>query len=835
MKIGPNGVRHPGCRPASSGRRSPRAALLAALGLLAATGFLEAQTAADAAVQVSTTVQKTPPQITLQWPANPSASSFAVSRKLLGAGSWGSPIASLTGSATGYVDNAVSVGTIYEYWVSETGTYPADGYVASGIEAPLVDSRGKVVLVVDATYASDLAAEVSRLQQDLVGDGWTVLRHDVSPAASVPSIKAMIQADYSADPSNVQSVFLFGHVPVPYSGALNPDLHDDHYGAWPADVFYGDMDGVWTDVVDYNSTVLGRQHNVAGDGKYDQSTLPSPVELEIGRVDLSSLPSFAPKTERDLLRQYLNKDHNFRHKLITAQPRGLIDDNFGYFSGAAYASNGWRNFAALFGAPNVQELDWLTTLSTQSYLWAYGCGPGFFQGASGVAQTSDFASTDTKVVFTMLYGSYFGDWDTTDNFLRAPLATATYGLTAAWPGRPGWQVHQMGMGKTIGYSAKATQNNYPPSLLYRNSPPDRPSYGGVHVALMGDPTLRMHVVAPPSGLTASAVSGQVALSWTGSPDSVLGYAVYRASDPAGPYARLNAALVTSPSFTDSSPLTVPATYMVRAVKLEGGSGGTYFNASQGIFVSFAAADLSVSLGATPNPVCAGRNLTYTIAVTNAGPTQATSVSVSDALPPGTALVSAGGAGWSCNTTTPIVCTRPTLDANTAATMTIVVTAPPAAGSLTNSATVSSATPDPVTANNGGSVTTSVSACGGRNFYTLAPCRVIDTRLPDGRWGGPALAAGAERLFTMAGQCAIPATARDVSVNLTLTDPSAAGFLTVFTADRKLPNASNLNYSAGQTRGNNAILTLSSSGEIRVYCSQSQGSAHLVLDVNGYFE
>ena len=43
-------------------------------------------------------------------------------------------------------------------------------------------------------------------------------------------------------------MFLFGHVPVPYSGDIVPDGHaPDHQGAWPCDGFYGDMDGLWTD------------------------------------------------------------------------------------------------------------------------------------------------------------------------------------------------------------------------------------------------------------------------------------------------------------------------------------------------------------------------------------------------------------------------------------------------------------------------------------------------------------------------------------------------------------------------------------------------------------
>ena len=75
-----------------------------------------------------------------------------------------------------------------------------------------------------------------------------VLRHDVSRADSPCNLKRIIQADYSSDPAQVRAVFLFGHIPVAYSGNLNPDGHPNHQGAWPTDAYYGDMDGSWTDV-----------------------------------------------------------------------------------------------------------------------------------------------------------------------------------------------------------------------------------------------------------------------------------------------------------------------------------------------------------------------------------------------------------------------------------------------------------------------------------------------------------------------------------------------------------------------------------------------------------
>jgi hypothetical protein len=178
----------------------------------------------------------------------------------------------------------------------------------------------------------------------------------------------------------------------------------------------------------------------------------------------------------------------------------------------------------------------------------------------------------------MLYGSYFGDWDSTDNLLRASLATTNYTLASVWAGRPYWYFHHMALGETIGFSARLTQNNS--ATYWANRYPYR-----VHIALMGDPTLRLHPVAPPSALVVTQNgSGRAGLSWNPSPDSVAGYHVSRAPPAAGLFTRLTSRLITSTNYADAP--ADAATYMVRAVKLEASGSGTYWNASQGLFGEF---------------------------------------------------------------------------------------------------------------------------------------------------------------------------------------------------------------------------------------------------------
>lgn len=61
------------------------------------------------------------------------------------------------------------------------------------------------------------------------------------------------------------------------------------------------------------------------------------------------------------------------------------------------------------------------------------------------------------------------------------------------------------------------------------------------------------------------------------------------------------------------------------------------------------------------------------------------------------------------------------------------------------------------------------------------------------------------------------------------------YLRLYPADQAAPPASTLNYVAGQTRANNAIVGLSPSGALAIRCAQASGTAHVVLDVTGYFE
>jgi hypothetical protein len=122
------------------------------------------------------------------------------------------------------------------------------------------------------------------------------------------------------------------------------------------------------------------------------------------------------------------------------------------------------------------------------------------------------------------------------------------------------------------------------------------------------------------------------------------------------------------------------------------------------------------------------------------------------------------------------------------------------------------------------------------FYTITPCRVVDTRGPNGPLGGPALMPMTTRDFPIRGNCGIPPSARSVALNVTVTGTTSFGDLRIYPAGGAPPTSSTINWSTGKTRANNAIFELgNASGGLSVWCVMFAGSTHVILDVVGYFE
>jgi hypothetical protein len=117
---------------------------------------------------------------------------------------------------------------------------------------------------------------------------------------------------------------------------------------------------------------------------------------------------------------------------------------------------------------------------------------------------------------------------------------------------------------------------------------------------------------------------------------------------------------------------------------------------------------------------------------------------------------------------------------------------------------------------------------------VTPCRIVDTRGPAGTFGGPSLPAGTPRNFSLpTGPCAgIPASVSAYSLNITVTNTLGPGFILLYPAGGSQPLVSTLNYVAGQTIANAAIVPAGTSGGVTMVAGVS--GTDLIIDINGYY-
>lgn len=564
--------------------------------ILAATAA-QAQNIKDSSIMLSAAHDLGLSKITVTWTTT-DAQSFQINRKLLTNNSWGTALATLAGSATSFTDTSARPGVAYEYRILKLkgNRVRAIGYVAAGMNLPLNHYRKNILIIVDsATFNGIDSTHWNNLKNDYYMDGYGTNMMIAGPAETPVQIKARIKAWNAVNRSLNMQCLLIGRIAVPYSGTmlantvdLPPDAHPDHGGAWPTDLYYAEMDGDWTD----NATMLTNVTRTAnmnnpGDGKFDQHFIPDDIDIQIGRIDFTNLPAQG-SSDISLVKQYLIKLHRYKTAAVTVPDKAFISDNFGYLGGEMPMRSGWNNASVLVGKNNIRNSgNYFDSTRANAYLWANGMGGGSFTNCSGVGNSTQYKDS-ILAVFNVMFGSYFGDFNTTDNFLRSCLASKGLTLTNVWAHRPHWYFHQMGLGMQIGHSVITAQNNESDFSLQTNY---IGSFSGsyldrrISMNLLGDPALRLKYPSMPSALTATKINGNtdVSLSWTASPEpGILGYHVYRTNKKGYIYSPLTGSPITATTFTDTDPYNGDNYYIVKAVRMELSNTASYQNSSLGI-------------------------------------------------------------------------------------------------------------------------------------------------------------------------------------------------------------------------------------------------------------
>ncbi len=521
-----------------------------------------------------------------------------------GAGNWVCSSSSfpkffLEGTLTSWTHTGISKGQIYEFAykklqaVGETRPTVA-GHISYGVEVPMDNEPGGSLLVCEEKLAERAGPELRDYMRDLEAEGWRVWLTAVPASLSPKAVRDQIAACVTKDAS-INHIILLGHVPVPYSGGRGfyPDGHREHEGAWPCDGYYADArqdTSPWPDMntfVNTTATPIG-SNNLPGDGIFDRNSFPTPLEYCVGRLDFSRLPGMArtePDPELFLLRRYLQKARNFRKGKIPLSRKVRVEDTLRHLEDGP-AKGPYRSYSVTLGANCFETGSWVAnaTPMVAGVHTAYGAVSDGKFNATQFASHAQLANGRINSVFNHLFGSYFGDWDNEDNFLRSVIAAPGVSLCAMWDGRPSYALHHMALGRTLGCSVRFSMSStvvdgYDPGIGGR----------GVHMGLLGDPTLMLLNVPAPEQVTATlggTVTAPVAmLTWDaalptdgGSP--VQGYHVYRSFGPGEPYLRVTNSLLTDRTFTDVN-VTTTSRYQVKSLRLEVTPSGSYWNQSCG--------------------------------------------------------------------------------------------------------------------------------------------------------------------------------------------------------------------------------------------------------------
>jgi serine protease len=122
-----------------------------------------------------------------------------------------------------------------------------------------------------------------------------------------------------------------------------------------------------------------------------------------------------------------------------------------------------------------------------------------------------------------------------------------------------------------------------------------------------------------------------------------------------------------------------------------------------------------------------------------------------------------------------------------------------------------------------------------SYFTLTPCRVVDTRGPDGVNGGPILGPATQRDFAIRGNCGVPTSAKAVTLNVAITAATTVSFLSAWPSGQARPIVATINFrSTDQALSNGATVGLSTNAQdLSVY--NSDGNVHVILDVTGYYQ
>ena len=475
----------------------------------------------------------------------------------------------------------------------------AQTFVTYGIEMNHDEYKGKILVLVADDLYDGLNMELQQLRYDLIGDGWLPYFERVDASYGVSDVKSLVSTYYTSH--GINSLYIIGgSIPIPRSGEIAGDSHPEHHGAWAADTYYADMDGIWTDSIVDVTLPLSQFNNVPGDGRFDQELTPSGLELEHGRINFDHLPVYS-ESELELTKRYLSKAHNYRivsntnyNDIVLGNPFWGVDLTF---------NESWHIFNNSNEKPEVIKIEdnYVDELKNGHFKFFESIGPGGPTQLIGKITSQDWAEDSLNVNIVNLAGSYFVNTLYENNLLRSSLASRSPTIAAMINGanRPPW-FHSIG--RTLGYCFKMGHD----SLLWETfALQDSRS---VTQFLMGDPSLKYESKRQISSMNLAQNGNKVELLWDDSGyESDVTFSIYRSVSLDSTFIKIGSN-ISGNKFDDLFPVSGNIYYMIRAVDLDTVPNGSFYNYSCGLIdsiqvdvVSIITQSRSTEINIYPNP------------------------------------------------------------------------------------------------------------------------------------------------------------------------------------------------------------------------------------------
>ncbi|MBK7093961.1 MAG: T9SS type A sorting domain-containing protein [Saprospiraceae bacterium] len=550
-----------------------------------------------------------------------------INRRKFGTYPWTEMVSDLPAGSGHWQDTVVNKGEIWEYQVRRKNTwnynfkiYDAIGYTIAAMVSDNTDYKGQLILVAAHDIPDLLPEKYFRLKKELTSDGWFVNELIVSRAAKwdsgneVVTIKNQISGIYNNAPGNDKPklLFILGHVPLPRCGSADidsPDFHEYNKGARGCDVYYADIDGIFTDVATYNPLThnIPLGYNFPGDFKWDQDFFPSDIEMAFGRIDFADLTDIS-SPEITLIEKYLDRLSNYRN----VAPGFDMGDKSGFYLGYDNSNDGsYRSLPNISGPENVFQ----NYNGPNHNQWVQVNGPfKIYMQNLLIPDVSDWQTYGMEATVFSSDQSYwgFGDVPQTGDYsrIRSLLGIDSKCVIALWTTTSINVFHQACTGMPLGLAMKEIMNHNA-SNQYLEKPQQKYDtqdlWNRTHFAFYGDPGLSLYQVAPPANLKLTDLAGKAVLTWESPSDTgILGYHIYKSESEFGKFERVSDSIIKENEYTINDYLT-GNWYMVKSVKKITSGCGQFIHPSIGkslpgnIILSEKDPDVDSFIQLFPNP------------------------------------------------------------------------------------------------------------------------------------------------------------------------------------------------------------------------------------------